>query len=71
MKVICVGHSTYDTTLPVDEYPTENVKYRLEHHIECGGGPAANGAFLMAKWGMDVSIASAIGNDFYADQIIK
>lgn len=71
MKVICVGHSTYDTTLPVDSYPTENVKYRLEKHIECGGGPAANGAFLMAKWGMDVSIASAIGNDFYADQIIK
>lgn len=71
MKVICVGHSTYDTTLPVDEYPTENVKYRLEKHIECGGGPAANGAFLMAKWGMDVSIASAIGNDFYGDQIIK
>ena len=51
MKVICVGHSTYDTTLPVDSYPTENVKYRLEKHIECGGGPAANGAFLMAKKG--------------------
>lgn len=71
MKVICVGHSTYDTTLPMDQYPTENIKYRIEKHIECGGGPAANGAYLLAKWGMDTSIASVIGNDFYADQIIK
>lgn len=71
MKVICVGHSTYDITLPVDEYPTENIKYRLDKHIDCGGGPAANGAYLMAKWGMDVSIASVLGNDFYADLIIK
>lgn len=71
MKFVCVGHSTYDTTLPMDEYPTENIKYRLEGHIECGGGPAANGAYLLAKWGMDTAIASVIGNDFYGDQIIK
>ena len=71
MKYICVGHSTFDTTLPMDEYPTENIKYRLERHIECGGGPAANGAFLLAKWGMDTSIASVIGDDYYADCIIN
>ena len=71
MKFVCVGHSTYDTTLPMDEYPTENIKYRLEGHIECGGGPAANGAYLLAKWGMNTAIASVIGNDFYGDQIIK
>ena len=33
MKVVCVGHSTFDTTLPMKEYPTENIKYRLENHI--------------------------------------
>lgn len=71
MKVFCVGHSTYDTTLPVNEYPTENVKYRIDHHIECGGGPAANGAYLLAKWGMDTTIASVLGNDYYADKIIE
>lgn len=71
MKVICVGHSTYDTTLPMNEYPTENIKYRIEKHIECGGGPAANGAYLLAKWGMDTSIASIIGKDHYGNQIIK
>lgn len=71
MKVVCVGHSTFDTTLPMTEFPTENIKYRLDHHIECGGGPASNGAYLLAKWGMDVSIASVIGDDYYGDCIAK
>ncbi len=71
MKVVCIGHSTYDTTLPMDSYPTENVKYRIGKHIECGGGPASNGAYLLAKWGMDVVIASVIGKDYYGERIIE
>lgn len=71
MKVVCVGHSTYDTTLPLNGYPTENVKYRIDNHIECGGGPASNGAYLLAKWGMTVTIASIIGKDYYGDKIIE
>ena len=71
MKAICVGHSTFDTTLPMDHYPVENIKYRIENHIECGGGPASNGAYLLAKWGYDTTIASVIGDDYYADRIIR
>ena len=71
MKVVCVGHSTFDTTLPMTEYPVENNKYRIEHHIECGGGPASNGAYLLAKWGMDTTIVSIIGDDYYGKKIIE
>lgn len=71
MRAVCVGHSTFDTTLPMNEYPTENIKYRIERHIECGGGPASNGAYLLAKWGMDTTIASVIGNDYYGDRIVE
>ena len=71
MKVVCVGHSTYDITLPMNEYPTENIKYRLDRHIECGGGPASNGAYLLAKWGMNTTIMSVLGEDYYADKIIE
>ena len=71
MKVVCVGHSTFDTTLPMNEYPQENIKYRIEHHIECGGGPASNGAYLLAKWGMDTSIVSVVGNDYYGEKVIE
>lgn len=68
-KVVCIGHSTYDITIPVDAYPTENIKYRLERHIECGGGPASNGAYLLAKWGMKTSILSIVGDDHYGKLI--
>ena len=30
MKAICVGHSTYDITLPVENFPVENKKIRLQ-----------------------------------------
>ena len=46
MKVLCLGHATYDTTLPIDKFPEENEKYRTDNKIECGGGPAANAAYL-------------------------
>ena len=71
MKIVCIGHSTYDITLPVNEFPEENRKIRLSNHIECGGGPAANGAYLLAKWGMDVSLVSIVGNDYYGEKVIE
>lgn len=70
-KVVCIGHSTYDITIPMNEYPTENVKYRLDNHIECGGGPASNGAYLLAKWGMKTSIVSVVGDDYYGNCVLN
>ena len=70
MKAICVGHSTFDTTLPVDSFPKENIKMRIKEHIECGGGPASNGAYLLAKWGVDTTIASVVGKDYYGERVL-
>lgn len=71
MKAVCVGHSTYDITIPMDHYPIENTKYRISNKIECGGGPASNGAYLLAKWGVDTTIASVVGDDYYGDKVIE
>jgi len=71
MKAVCIGHSTYDTTLPLNEYPTENLKYRIEKKAECGGGPATNGAYLLAKWGISTSILSIVGDDYYGKKVIE
>ena len=30
MKVLCIGQSAYDITLPMDHYPVENQKMRLD-----------------------------------------
>lgn len=68
---VCVGHSTYDITLPMNEYPTENIKYRLDKHVECGGGPASNGAYLLAKWGEQTTLLSIVGDDYYGKLILE
>ena len=69
MRAICVGNSVFDITLPVNEYPTENKKYRIQKLIECGGG--SNGACLLAKWGVDTAIVSLIGTDYYGKKILE
>lgn len=70
MKVICIGHATYDVVLKVDEYPLENTKNRIEGSVCCGGGPASNAAYLLGKWGIDTYFAGLVGDDYPA-QVIK
>lgn len=69
--ILCVGQSTYDITIPVDEYPIENRKYKIHEVKECGGGSANNAAYLLAKWHDEVYLASSIGKDDYGKKIIK
>lgn len=71
MKVMCIGQSAYDITLPLDHYPIENKKVRVQQKVECGGGSASNCAFLLAKWGLDTYFAGVIGNDHYGSNIKK
>lgn len=72
MKILCIGHAAYDITLPVDSYPIENKKLRLKtNKVECGGGPAATAAYLLAYWGVNVSFAGVVGNDYYGEKIKK
>lgn len=68
-KVLCIGHAAYDITLPMDSFPKENKKVRITEGVECGGGAAANAAYLLAKWGMNVSFAGVVGNDLYGEKI--
>ena len=69
MKILCLGHATYDITLPLDKFPIENTKNRVQERIECGGGPASTAAYLLGKWGADVYFAGIVGNDFYGHKI--
>lgn len=72
MKILCIGQSAYDITLPVDSYPVENKKVKIGNKkIECGGGSANNCAYLLGLWGCDVTLASPIGKDIYGERIKK
>lgn len=69
MRGLCIGHAAYDITIPIKEFPKENTKNRVGEKIECGGGPACNAAYLLAKWGFDTAFAGVVGNDFYGQKI--
>lgn len=69
MKILCIGHAAFDITMPLEEYPVENTKNRVPELIKCGGGPASNAAYLLGKWGMDVTFAGVVGNDLYGRKI--
>lgn len=69
MKILCVGQSAYDITIPISEFPQENKKYKVHEVYECGGGSANNAAYLLAKWHDEVYLASSIGQDDYAKKI--
>lgn len=70
MKIMCIGNAAYDVTLPVDHFPMENKKVRLEKgRVECGGGSASNCAYLLAKWGIETYFAGVVGDDFYGSKI--
>lgn len=69
MKILCIGHASYDITLPVFNFPKENTKTRIGEIIKCGGGPASNAAYLLAKWNMEVSFAGVVGNDLHGKSI--
>lgn len=71
MKVLCLGHATWDIVIPVDEYPIENTKNRVNNLIECGGGPASNAAYLLGKWGIDTYFCGVVGNDENGKKIKK
>lgn len=71
MKILCIGHSSYDITIPIDAYPVENTKYRLKKAAEGGGGPASNAAYLLGKWGIETYYAGVIGNDVFGQRIKK
>jgi sugar/nucleoside kinase (ribokinase family) len=43
----------------------ENSKIETEHLLESGGGPAANAAWLLARWGISTALAAVVGDDEY------
>lgn len=68
--ILCVGHASYDITLPTEGFVIENEKYRVNTRIECGGGPASNAAYLLAKWGVSSYFMGVVGNDTYGRKIV-
>jgi len=70
MDILCVGHAAYDLIFSLDHFPVENTKYPVDSLVECGGGPAANAAYLLAQWGVATGLAALVGDDPYGHAIV-
>ena len=71
MRVLCVGHCSYDIICPVEAFPIEDNKYRITERIDSGGGSACNAAYLLGKWGVETYMAGVIGSDDFGTKIKK
>jgi sugar/nucleoside kinase (ribokinase family) len=61
--VLCIGLANWDYVFTIDESLVEDRKYRSRTLAESGGGPAANAACLLARWGCPVALVGHAGKD--------
>ena len=69
MDALCIGHACWDIFVRLPEYPAENSKTLTDTTDESGGGPAANAAYLLAKWGVACGFAGRVGDDPFGRQV--
>ncbi len=71
MVALCVGQVAYNIVAVSSDFPVENTKNKFEKIEDCPGGPAANMAYLLGRYGVDTYIGSAMGDDSYGNIIKK
>jgi len=69
VEALCIGTAAYDLFFPLDGWLEENRKYEIRSSQESGGGPAANAACLLARWGVPTALACVLGDDLYGRRI--
>ena len=71
MKALCIGQSTYNFISLVDKMPTGGSETNISEVVECGGGSAANIAYLLGKYGVDSYLSSVVGDDTFGNLLKK
>ena len=71
IDILCLGHSAYDISYPLEEFPREDQKYVTRDSVEGGGGPAANAAYLLSLWRLSAGYGGLVGDDIYGRAIRK
>jgi sulfofructose kinase len=62
-SVICAGLATRDTIWHVPSHPAADGRVVATDLLVAGGGPAATAAVTLARLGVDVAFAGAVGDD--------
>lgn len=71
MSVLCIGQCGYDMIYCIPGRIEENIKARVTEIYELPGGPAACASALTGKWGLETRLAARVGDDLFADAILR
>lgn len=71
MKILVIGRSTYELNVPIKNTLVEGTSINNSNYLGCGGGSAANSAYLLGKWHQDVYLSTVLGNDDNAKKILN
>jgi sulfofructose kinase len=63
MRVVCAGLATRDTIWRVPAHPAPDGRVVATEIAVAGGGPAATAAVTLARLGVEVAFAGAVGDD--------
>ena len=69
IKIVSIGHASYDIYIQVEDFPKEGVRERYVNKLGVGGGDAGNVAYLLGKWGVSTTFAGVVGNDVFGTRI--
>lgn len=70
-RVLTLGITVLDTVLRLPALPTAGGKYYATGRAEVVGGIAANAAIAIVRLGGDALLASRLGDDLAAEQIVR
>ena len=72
MKILTIGESNYDICTFLNEFPKANTnEFISDETLESGDGIGANIACMLAKWGEEVYLSTALGSDNYGEKLRK
>lgn len=71
MNILCISKLTYDVFCPMDGPIEPGKKYYIKERQDCGGGEAANVAYLLGKWNVKSYVAGVLGADDLAQKVKK
>ena len=75
MKIACIGNITYDYSVYKEGFIKEGLRNSFNNFSICPGGPASNAAYVLSKFGNNVSLYGQIGSDeqgqYIYNQMIK
>ncbi len=71
MKVLSIGHLTYDINILVDNFPVEGSKTSTKELISCSGGSTNIVSYALAKWNEESFISGVVGYDEIGNSMRK